>query len=739
MIQPLERRALFAAPGIDPNFERFTVLPQDDLPDGSAGGPVPGLIQPLAEGKFLTAGLVMASTDNPAFRVARFNEDGTLDATFNSDGRSPVITVPGAGSDVRGVVQSDGKVVLATATAEGVAVGRFNADGSIDTTFGGGDGLATAGGLDINQPNLLDANPRVAVTTGGQIVVLRGATRHTTLFVTRFEYDGDLDPSFSGDGLLAIRQPDVLPTNETGSEISAVDVAPVAGNKVLLLAQLGDYTQEGHRPALIQLAGDGSFDTTFGGGDGKLPFFFRPGSAGSDPGAMLVQDDGKIVVGGYQAGDGGDNGDGAALARFNANGTLDTSFGTGGVGIALTPRAVAIRDLAIDRDGRFVVLNGDSGSLVRWTAGGDPDATFGAGGYAEADLSAPVFAIDQDNRITGHYAGQLTRYFSSPQDRPDVELGSLGVLLITGEAGAADNTITVTRSGANLVVTRNGASTTFAAADVKGLDVHTFDGDDTITTPLGGVFVLGNGNNALTVGDSLMKVTAGDGNDTLTSGNGQVELIAGGGDDLITVGDGPVAQLLGGDGDDTITTGNGDDEVYGQAGADVIRTGGGNDTLWGGVAHDFAGGFIDPAGGEADGGNLLEGGDGNDVLIGAAGRDTIRGGAQRDLLVGFAGSDLLSGGGGKDKIAGLGGNDRIYGGAGDDQLSGGTYHDRIFGGGGDDKISGDPGRDTLDGGAGDDRFFAEDGEIDSIDGGAGDNVAAASDEEDDILKATRAA
>jgi Ca2+-binding RTX toxin-like protein len=472
---------------------------------------------------------------------------------------------------------------------------------------------------------------------------------------------------------------------------------------------------------------------------------------------LIVQGDGKIVVAGLD-GDGDDSNfaNRPALARFNADGALDTTFGTNGVGFC--GGATPLTDSApptvvgVDSAGRFVGIT--STGMVRWTPQGDADTTFGPDG--ELDLPTVQFgftraiAIDAEDRVLYPSRRELFRVVDQP--RPVMALGSNGSIIITGDAGSADNTVTIAQSGANVVVTRNGVTTNFPAADVHGLDILMFDGDDTITSSIdvmAALINLGDGANTLTLGDGDANITSGAGNDHITVGDGDHTITTAAGNDSITTGNGQMT-IDGGDGNDSIATGSGNDSIQAGSGNDTITAGGGNDTVFagfgadsvvGGAGDDLLVGSFDLTGSESEdlsvnGDNVIHGGDGDDLLIGGNRRDSLYGGANKDILVGRAGSDLLAGGGGKDRIAGNGGRDRIYGGAGDDQLDGGVHDDRVFGGDGNDRIFGGRGIDILHGDAGDDRFLAKDNEADQLDGGAGTNTAVAFDDIDELLNIT---
>lgn len=96
---------------------------------------------------------------------------------------------------------------------------------------------------------------------------------------------------------------------------------------------------------------------------------------------------------------------------------------------------------------------------------------------------------------------------------------------------------------------------------------------------------------------------------------------------------------------------------------------------------------------------------GNDYVHGGADSDTINGGLGNDSLIGSGGNDVLSGGTGRDQLNGGAGNDRILGNGGNDKLIGGAGSDVLNGHGGRDRLIGGKGDDTMAGGAGADKFI----------------------------------
>lgn len=199
--------------------------------------------------------------------------------------------------------------------------------------------------------------------------------------------DGDLDPTFGTGGTLM--------TDINRSTDLAQAVALQADGKLVVVGQTyknNDYSTEDF--AVARYNTDGTLDTTFGRG-GKVRTDF-PGLA-AVPSSVVIQSDGKIVVAGGAfplftfAGN-------FEVVRYNPNGSLDTSFGNGGIVTTTFPEGSYAFDVALQPDGKIIAagtvfvdfIPGESSNtdfaLARYNPDGTPDATFGNGGQVSTDF-----------------------------------------------------------------------------------------------------------------------------------------------------------------------------------------------------------------------------------------------------------------------------------------------------------------------------------------------------------------
>jgi uncharacterized delta-60 repeat protein len=368
------------------------------------------------DGKILIVGQSSTPETSQDFTVVRYNTDGSLDTAFGGDGIVVTPTATGPTSDIANSValQPDGKILVAGINGSDFGIARYNLDGSLDSTFGG-DGIVTT---PIGPAFSRDEALSVTVQSDGKIVVV-GSAQNSTAFpppsplqatdiaVVRYNADGSLDTSFGGgDGIL---------TTEIGTGVLA-DVA----HDVLVQSDGGivvaGYTASTSIPnmitdfALVRYTASGALDTTFGG-DGIVTTPIGLATSADQARSLLQQPDGRIVVVGYSGPASGGSTD-FTLARYNTDGTLDATFGTGGVlvhsvSVGLDQATGVVRQA----DGKLLVTGRGLSDFViaRYNANGTVDTTFGTNGIVTTSVApgggtAIGIALQADGKIVvnGH-------------------------------------------------------------------------------------------------------------------------------------------------------------------------------------------------------------------------------------------------------------------------------------------------------------------------------------------------
>jgi uncharacterized delta-60 repeat protein len=393
-----------------------------------------GLLGVRAEpgGKVIAAG----QTDGYA-AVARYETDGDLDPTFSGNGIAddPLIVEPSEDFVSSGYVYPDGRILTLGPTFLGergggnAVVTRHNVDGSLDSGFGSG-GIATVSLSPAGNESIGD----VLVGADGKIVVqefndpdgVGGVAGHSAF--AKLNADGTPDTTFSGDGKLSLVG-DLPRASGLLADGSLVAVNTNAGNELIR-----KFT-----PAGIP-------DPSFGGGDGVAPYLAAGGAAD-----VLGLAGGKFVVGFRASGDPG-------LARYEADGDLDLTFG-GGDGHVETGFDLAfVSELIAQPDGKVIMVGATvtaprDFSVIRYTAAGAPDPGFGGGDglvtddFGASDAAAGV-ALQADGKIlvagnsidfsdptSGDFA--LARY--TPAGAPDPSFGGGDGKLLTNFLPSAND------------------------------------------------------------------------------------------------------------------------------------------------------------------------------------------------------------------------------------------------------------------------------------------------------------
>lgn len=408
---------LAAAGALDPSFGG------DGIALATAGGGANGLAVAIQnDGKIVVAGQYFNVSNYDIF-LARFNDDGTPDNTFSGDGIATAALSPGNDSANAVAIQSNDRIVVAGSVSVGsdndFLVMRYKSNGTLDSSFSG-DGIQTTNFDGTHAYN--DVAQGIAIQPNGRIVVV-GKTDVTGGFlpnndfaVARYTSAGTLDSTFSGDGKTT--------TPFGNNHDFANAVALQSDGKIVVAGEFADIGGN-RRFALSRYHASGGLDSAFST-DGKVTTSLA-GFIDVAYGVAIDPTNGTIVAAGRSS-----NGsvDRFGITRYRTNGTLDPSFSGDGKQItgfgALSGSAMGV---AFQPNGKIVCVGtrGSSIALVRYHAGGSLDTTFGSGGIVTTSVlsgsNGMGVVIQKDGRIVvggQNYDGitnylTATRYLSPPQ------------------------------------------------------------------------------------------------------------------------------------------------------------------------------------------------------------------------------------------------------------------------------------------------------------------------------------
>jgi uncharacterized delta-60 repeat protein len=396
------------AGALDPSFGTGGTVTTDFGGDGPA---VPSSVAIQADGKIVAAGFAAFSSATPRdeFALARYASDGALDATFG-DGGKVQTDFDGRDDHINAIaLQSDGRIVAAgTGGLEdgtaAIELARYTSNGQLDPSFGSGGKVVT----DLGAETVAGA-AAVAIQANGRIVIAgtRSNGAGVDFMLARYMSNGRLDAGFGRRGI-------VLTDLDSGSGDLASAIA-LQGSTIIVAGSTAPASGGPTDFALARYTSKGRLDTRFGSG-GKVRTDFSGGS--DDAYSLALQGDGRIVVAGASAPFGVPSD--VALARYESDGRLDTSFGSGGLvvqdftGTGADDRAAGV---AVQTDGKIVVGVGRNDfTVARYDTLGRLDSSFGGFGVAQAFFEGGSFATDvaiqSDGRIV--QVGGAAGAFGSP-------------------------------------------------------------------------------------------------------------------------------------------------------------------------------------------------------------------------------------------------------------------------------------------------------------------------------------
>lgn len=325
-----------------------------------------------SDGKIVVAGEALISSDH-VFALTRFNVDGSLDTTFDFDGKVSM-HVGMEDNTCRAVkVQADGKIVVAGCIQNGInfdlSLIRYNSDGSIDSTFDSDGIVITEFGSANSSAYSLIIQMDGKIIAGG----VKNDSSGINFAMARYNVDGSLDTTFSVDGMAI---------TDFGSGYAYVASVNLQSDGKIVLVGSRDNGID-YDFACARYNSDGNLDSTFGT-DGKVTTDFVGGNDYAT--SSSVQLDGKIVI----AGTGGAT---FELLRFNNDGSLDTSFDSDGK--IITNLGVSFNGanaLTLQTDGKIVVggyhwdtFSDQDFTVIRYNGDGTLDNSFDGDGIDTTD------------------------------------------------------------------------------------------------------------------------------------------------------------------------------------------------------------------------------------------------------------------------------------------------------------------------------------------------------------------
>ncbi len=358
------------------------------------------------------------------FSIFSQAQNGSLDPSFGNAGK--VITDLGNIDGASAVaIQSDGKILVAGGTNNAMnddfALVRYNTNGTLDNSFGNG-------GIVITDIDSSETAYSMAIQPNGKIILAGKIVNHDFALV-RYNNDGTLDNSFGNNGKLI--------TDISGSANLQPAIVIQSDGKIVLASRV--YMFNGNDIVLIRYNTNGTLDNTFANGGIQTTDI-----AGNDDGgySIALQTDGKIVVCGYSVSGANTH---VAVIRYNNDGTLDNAFGTGGIQTTACGIVAIGYSVTIQSDGK-VVVGGETMSafpdrdflLLRYNTNGTLDNTFGNGGITislnDSLDSGRSIAIQSDGKIL--FGGRTKTIDSdfrldcyNADGTPDITFGNAGTVV----------------------------------------------------------------------------------------------------------------------------------------------------------------------------------------------------------------------------------------------------------------------------------------------------------------------
>jgi uncharacterized delta-60 repeat protein len=430
-LEVLEDRRLLSAGALDATLGGTGVVATSLSKGGDNAWT--SLLEP--NGDIVTAGITTSGPHKtPSFALVAHTPSGSLDTSFGNGGEAITPTTnlsvsfhaaaEYASTDTTG----NANKIVEVGNGNGITLVRYNSNGALDTSFGT-NGLVTT-------PFNGGAMSVAIQPADGKIVVVgwyNEPSNNQALAVLRYNTNGSLDTTFGNNGEV-ITNPVAGGDNSFNAVVVQSDGKIVAGGEA-------DYDTYNTRTlpefTLVRYNSDGSLDNTFGSGGIVHTLWPGTGSGSGDINSLALEGNGQIVAVGVASPSPGANA--WALARYNSDGSLDSTFGTGGLVTVDTPVSYdfhngAAQSVAVQSNGELVVLGSALDANFNHTFA---VATFTATGALDPAFGGRGWVLGTGNSATSSM-GTIASAASSVLVQPDGKIVVTGALPDNSKRGASD-------------------------------------------------------------------------------------------------------------------------------------------------------------------------------------------------------------------------------------------------------------------------------------------------------------
>lgn len=293
--------------------------------------------------------IVAAGQSSTGFCIARYTTNGSIDSTFGTNGYTVLASSGGSSSISSICILTDGSI-LALGSAQVPSTSnfelklvKFTANGFLDTSFGNSGVVLPGFAYESVSPSKILVQPNGEIIVAGKFTYTLSTVTVNIGFLAKFTANGSINTSFGNNGI-----------STTNTMLGINDLALDINNKFVAVGNIGTNAQGTTGDVSVaRFNNDGSIDTTFAQNGSRS---VSVDSYAEYANAVLVQPDGKILLGGSFFNFVGGTVTDCLIIRFTSDGDLDPSFGTNGVfKTGVCSGTDAISAMAFDSDFKLIV------------------------------------------------------------------------------------------------------------------------------------------------------------------------------------------------------------------------------------------------------------------------------------------------------------------------------------------------------------------------------------------------